>query len=82
MELMYNVCTIGLVYYVEYVNQVIPYYSVQHTVFFAQPTGQCMLFVLQVTAAFILGIVLVAVLSMLNLTVAVGTLNGIIFYTK
>ena len=33
-------------------------------------------------AAFIAGIVLVALLLMLNLTVAVGTLNGIVFYAN
>ena len=46
------------------------------------PTYWPALFVLQVVAAFILGIVLVAVLLILNLTVAVGTLNGIIFYAN
>ena len=40
------------------------------------------LFVLIVAMAFLLGIVLVTVLLALNLTVAVGTLNGIVFYAN
>lgn len=40
------------------------------------------LFVLQLAAAFIAGIALVVLLLCLNITVAVGTLNGIIFYAN
>ena len=40
------------------------------------------LFVLQLLGSLVAGLVLVSVLLMLNLTVAVGTLNGIIFYAN
>ena len=40
------------------------------------------LLVLQLVAAFVAGIALVAAILILNLTVAVGTMNGIIFYAN
>ena len=46
------------------------------------PTYWPVLFVLISVAAIIAGIVLVAVLLLLNMTVTVGTLNGLIFYAN
>lgn len=46
------------------------------------PTYWPALLVLTLLAAIVLGIALVAMLSILNMTVAVGTLNGIIFYAN
>ena len=81
-ELMHCVHSVAQHCSVEVIELVSVCHSVAIDASHVLPTGLCHLATAITIGAVIAGIILVAILLMLNLTVAIGTLNGLILYAN
>ena len=77
---MFSVPLIALEYFVRDANLVSACHLVVHAVCHVQI--KWIAFASIITAGILSGVLLVALLLLLNLTVALGTLNGVIFYVN